>query len=103
MRKPNLFKILPVTLITALLLSGCSAFQRNPDQSASSSETEEENTNLTDITKLEDNSFYIRHGEEFLPLYTGNTNFDTTQDTVALADDSRVMWFTDDWENIPTL
>ena len=88
-------------IITSILLltfmTGCST-QR---QTATTEEVDPTEV-VADMKNLEDGKFYILHVGKYYPLYEGVASFD--RDRIAsYTDDSRNLYFNDDWDNIPTM
>lgn len=127
--KRNLIKLIALTTITSLAVSlaGCSnPFNLNDeddplknlmalDDTKSLLEDEDDNLLATDEESegdnvalqvfttegLESGNFYIRHKNNSCePLYLGEVTFEGVANT---PDNSRVCWFKEDFENIPTL
>ena len=127
--KRNLIKLIALTTITSLAVSltGCSnPFNLNDeddplknlmalDETKSLLEDEDDNSLATDeegegdnvalqvftTEGLESGNFYIRHKNNSCePLYLGEVTFEGVANT---PDNSRVCWFKEDYENIPTL
>ena len=90
-------KILATLLASTLLLTGC--FGQNTDKT-----TEEENIYgpVTD-ENLQNNMFYVKSGDSFYPLYMGKTTIGNDSLIAKEVDSSRIISFTEDEANIPTL
>ena len=90
-------KILAALLASTLLLTGC--FGQNTDKT-----TEEENIyGPVTAENLQNNMFYVKSGDSFYSLYMGKTTIGNDSLIAKEVDSSRIISFTEDEVNIPTL
>lgn len=88
-------------LLTALIigLTGCNLSR---DDIASETDATKMSV-ITDINKLKNHSFYIRHKDEYYPLYLGEKSFEIDETSINTdPSDERTLFFKDDWDMIPT-
>ena len=99
--------LIGVCISILMTLSACGSSQDEFDEFNLEQEVDEDTIEgfyETDAeSELEDGMFYVRHANgKNEPVYFGNATFSSGK-TSSEADDGRVMWFKDDFENIPTL
>lgn len=109
-KKGKIGAMIGVCLSVTMLLSACGSSQDEFDEfnlDLDTKDVEEDSiegfyeTNAE--AELEDGMYYVRHANgKNEPVYFGNATFDRGKKS-GEADDGRVMWFKEDFENIPTL
>ena len=91
-------KIISLLLASALLLSGCSIIGGN------NSETKEENPyGPVTAENLQSGMFYVKNNDQFYPVYMGKTTINADNLIAKETDPSRIISFTNDENNIPTM
>ena len=91
-----------IALFTAasICLSGCSS--SGNDQSASETDATKMVV-IDDINQLENYCFYIRHNDEYYPVYLNNNSYPAYEHTIySSPSNNRTLFFNEDWEKIPT-
>ena len=88
-------KVYAAVLIISAILTGCG--KENVDA------TETIVDPLAYLNEMEDGVYYVRHYDNTIePIYFGNATFDM-EDIPHQATNDRIMWFKEDFVNIPTL
>lgn len=76
-------------ILSALLIAGCSG------------EKSKDSNKLTQLDQLQQNTFYVCHEGVYEPLYLNDSSF-ALKNFPEKADDNCTLFFTDDYEKIPT-
>lgn len=110
--KKHIKQLLSLSLIAMTLTLSISACGGSKTSSSDPSGEEDNSKNELDISNLEDGKFYVMHNTKdskgvekktFEPLYFGNGTFKEGSTTTTNKDNSRVLWYKDDFKKIPTL
>lgn len=85
-----------ILLLMLFFITGC-------EQRGKKEETKKTSVVISDMNELEDGKYYILHDGKYYPLYkNGEATFDQ-DNAVSSASDKRSLFYTDDWEEIPTM
>lgn len=94
-----------ITFLTATtLLAGCGNVNLSTTRAPieNDAQTQTNTAPVLEESDLEYGYYYIKHGESFYAPYENRASFEQ-EDVVSSPDPYRVLWYDEDFENIPTL
>ena len=99
LHRKSVLSVLMAATLGAAALSGCGAFVR---ESAIEKPVKTEAKLITNVSDLQDGSFYVYHDGAFQALYANNATFELGR-AEPYEQSNRTLFYNEDWALVPTM